>query len=109
MTLKELLCTIPFEKIEPHIALLYPDMATPRMLELFRSHYKLLCRLIPRVAESEEPCIITMTKGEENETPFLDAYNIEGCDWEEALSKVMSEKVCKILLVLALMLGVPQA
>ena len=75
MTLKELLCTIPFEKIEPHIALLYPDMATPRMLELFRSHYKLLCRLIPRVAESEEPCIITMTKWEENETPFLDAYN----------------------------------
>lgn len=87
MTLKELLCTIPFEKIEPHIALLYPDMATPRMLELFRSHYKLLCRLIPRVAESEEPCIITMTKGEENETPFLDAYNIEGCEWEVALSK----------------------
>ena len=26
-----------------------------------------------------------------------------------ALKKVMSEKVCKILLVLALMLGVPQA
>ena len=87
MTLKELLCTIPFEKIEPHIALLYPDMATPRMLELFRSHYKLLCRLIPRVAESEEPCIITMTKWEEDETPLLDAYNIEGCDWEVALSK----------------------
>ncbi|MGG6545595.1 UNVERIFIED_CONTAM: hypothetical protein NY100_09240 [Prevotella sp. 15_C9] len=87
MTLKELLCTIPFEKIEPHIALLYPDMATPRMLELFRSHYELLCRLIPRVAESEQPCIITMTKWEEDETPLLDAYNIEGCDWEVALSK----------------------
>ena len=87
MTLKELLCTIPSEMIEPHIALLYPDMATPRMLELFRSHYELLCRLIPRVAESEQPCIITMTKWEEDETPLLDAYNIEGCDWEVALSK----------------------
>ncbi len=87
MTLKELLCTISFEKIEPYIALLYPDMATPRMLELFRSHHKLLCRLIPQVDESEQPCIIAMTKWEEEENPLLDAYNIEGCEWEVALSK----------------------
>lgn len=87
MTLKELLCTISFEEIEPYIALLYPDMATPRMLELFRSHYNLLCRLIPQVDESEQPCIITMTKWEEDESPLLDAYNIEGCEWEVALSK----------------------
>ncbi len=87
MTLKELLCSISFEKIEPHIALLYPDMATPRMLELFRSHHKLLRRLIPQVDESEQPCIITMTKWEEDESPLLDAYNIEGCEWEAALSK----------------------
>src|SRR3712207_1045278 len=87
MTLKELLCTIPFEKIEPHISLLYPDMATPRMLELFRTHHKLLCRLIPQADETELPCIITMTKWEEDESPILDAYNIEGCNWEVALSK----------------------
>lgn len=87
MTLKELLCTISFEEIEPYIALLYLDMATPRMLELFRSHHKLLCRLIPQVDESEQPCIIAMTKWEEDENPLLDAYNIEGCEWEVALSK----------------------
>ncbi len=87
MTLKELLCTISFEEIEPYIALLYPDMATPRMLELFRSHHKLLCRLIPQVDESEQPCIIAMTKWEGDENPLLDAYNIEGCEWEVALSK----------------------
>ncbi len=28
-----------------------------------------------------------MTKWEEDESPFLDAYNIEGCEWEVALSK----------------------
>lgn len=87
MTLKELLCTISFEKIEPHIALLYPDMATPRILELFRSHHKLLCQLIPQVDESGQPCIIAMTKWEEDDSPLLDAYNIEGCEWEVALSK----------------------
>lgn len=87
MTLKELLCTISFEEIEPYIAQLYPDMATPRMLELFRSHHKLLYRLIPQIDESGQPCIITMTKWEEDETPSLDAYNIEGCEWEVALSK----------------------
>ncbi|KGN97449.1 hypothetical protein HQ36_05980 [Porphyromonas gingivicanis] len=87
MTLKELLCTISFEEIEPHIALLYPDMATPQMLELFRFHHKLLCRLIPQVDESEQPCIIAMTKWKEDESPLLDAYNIEGCEWEVALSK----------------------
>lgn len=70
MTLKELLCTISFEEIEPYIALLYPDMATPRMLELFRSHHKLLCRLIPQVDESEQPCIIAMTKWEKMEHLF---------------------------------------
>lgn len=62
MTLKELLCTIFFEKIEPHVTCFILDMATPRMLELFRSHYKLLCQLIPRVDESKQSCIITMTK-----------------------------------------------
>lgn len=87
MTLKELICSISFEEIEPHIALFYPDMATPQMLELFRTHHKLLCRLIPQADESEQPCIITMTKWEEEENPLLDAYNIEGCEWEVALSK----------------------
>lgn len=70
MTLKKLLCTISFEKIEPHITCFILDMTSPRMLELFRSHYKLLYRLIPGVATSEQPCTITMAKWEEDETSF---------------------------------------
>ncbi len=87
MTLKELLCSISFEKIKPHIAILYPDMATPRMLDLFLIHYNMLCKLTPRIEALPQPCIIAMTKWEENENPSLDAYNIEGCEWEVALSK----------------------
>lgn len=70
MTLKELLCTISFEKIEPHITCFILDMTSPRMLELFRSHYKLLYRFILGVAASEQLYIITMTKWEEDETSF---------------------------------------
>ena len=87
MTLKDLLCSFSFKELRPYIAQLYPDMAAPRMLEQFRIHHQILCQLIPQVDESEQPCIITMTKWEEDESPLLDAYNIENCEWEVALSK----------------------
>lgn len=89
MTLKELLHTVSFEEIKPHIAILYPDMATPQMLDLFLIHYNMLCRIIPQADETEQPCIITMTKWEEDGAPILDAYNIEGCEWEVAVFKDM--------------------
>lgn len=103
MTLKELLHIVPFEQIKTHIALLYPDMATPRILDLFLTHYDMLCKLTPRTEDSSQPCVITMTKWEEDEISFLDAYDIEGCEWEVALSKeiVVEPKVTASLAEIA--------
>lgn len=85
MTYNELLHQVTFEEIAPYIG----KYGSKEGIALYKTHYDMLRLLEPREGEDDEKTV-TVSNAElyyDFEEPHLDAYPIEGCYWEVALSK----------------------
>ena len=85
MTYSELLHQVNFEEIAPYIG----KYGSKERIALYKTHYDMLRLLEPREGEDDEKTV-TVSNAEldyDFEEPHLDAYPIEGCYWEVALSK----------------------
>lgn len=85
MTYSELLHQVNFEEIAPYIG----KYGSKEGIALYKIHYDMLRLLEPREGEDDEKTV-TVRNAEldyDFEEPHLDAYPIEGCYWEVALSK----------------------
>jgi hypothetical protein len=85
MTYNELLHQVNFEEIAPYIG----KYGSKERIALYKTHYDMLRLLEPREGEDDEKTV-TVSNAEldyDFEEPHLDAYPIEGCYWEVALSK----------------------
>lgn len=87
MTFKELLNSVQFEDVAPHIVRMYPDMENA--LGWYKIHFDMLRLMQPVFDEdaNDKVCKITMNDYEEGSGQYLDAYSME-CDyWEHSLTK----------------------
>lgn len=85
MTYNELLHSVSFEDIDPYIG----KYGHREGISLYKTHYDMLKLLEPSEGDDDEKTV-TVSNAElefDFEEPHLDAYPIEGCLWEEALSK----------------------
>ena len=87
MTYKELLDSVNFDNVAPHIVRMYPDME--RCLGWFNLHFDLLRMTEPRYhkGSNADVCQITMKDWEDGTGLHLDAYPMEGDYWEHSLTK----------------------
>lgn len=87
MTYKELLNIVTFEEVEPHIMAMYPE--SKDSLGWFKLHYDMLKLMIPKrhVDANGDVCNITMKVCEDDKSPYLYAFNMEGDWWEHSLTK----------------------
>lgn len=85
MTYSELLHSVSFDDIAPYIG----KYGNKEGIALYKTHYDMLRLLKPREGENDEKTV-TVSNAElyyDFEEPHLDAFPIEGCFWEVALSK----------------------
>lgn len=85
MTYSELLHQVTFDEIAPYIG----KYGNEEGMALYKTHYDMLKLMKPRDGEDDEKTV-TISNAElyyDLEEPHLDAYPIEGCYWEVALSK----------------------
>ena len=87
MTFKELLDSVRFKDVAPHIVKLYPDMEhSPGW---YKIHFDMLRLMQPVFHEdaNDKLCNITMKDWEDGTGLHLDAYPMEGDLWEHSLTK----------------------
>ena len=87
MTFKELLNSVKFEDVAPHIVRMYPDMENS--IGWYKIHFDML-RLMNPVCHKDannKVCNITMKDWEDGSGLHLDAYPMEGDLWEHSLTK----------------------
>ena len=87
MTFKELLNTVRFDDVAPHIVRMYPDMENS--LGWFKIHFDMLRHMVPVFHENSNSnvCNITMKDWNDGTGLHLDAYPMEGDIWEHSLTK----------------------
>lgn len=87
MTYKELLCSVTFEEVEPHIVSMYPEHKD--IIGWFKLHYDMLRLMEPKHHDDSngDVCKITMEDWEDGTGLHLDAYPMEGDWWEHSLTK----------------------
>ena len=85
MTFKELLDSVRFEDVTPHIVRMYPDME--HSLGWYKIHFDMLRLMQPVFHEdaNDKVCNITMKDWEDGSGLQLDAYPMEGDLWEPSL------------------------
>lgn len=87
MTFKELLDSVQFEDVAPHIVRMYPDMENS--IGWYKIHFDMLRLMNPVCHEdaNDKVCYITMKDWEDGSGLHLDAYPMEGDLWEHSLTK----------------------
>lgn len=87
MTFKELINSVNFEDVAPHIVRMYPDMKDS--LGWFNLHFDLLRLTKPQYhrGSNADVCHITMKDWEDGTGLHLDAHPMEGDYWEHSLTK----------------------
>lgn len=87
MTFKELLNSVQFEDVAPHIVRMYPDMENS--IGWYKIHFDMLRLMNPVYHEdaNDKVCNITMKDWEDGSGLHLDAYPMEGDLWEYSLTK----------------------
>ena len=87
MTFKELLYSVQFADVAPHIVKMYPDMR--QSLGWYKIHFDMLRLMQPVFHEdaNDKVCHITMEDWEDGSGLHLDAYPMEGDLWEHSLTK----------------------
>ena len=87
MTFKELLDSVQFDDVAPHIVRMYPDMENS--IGWYKIHFDMLCLMNPVYHEdaNDKVCNITMKDWEDGSGLQLDAYPMEGDLWEHSLTK----------------------
>lgn len=87
MTFKELLNSVLFEDVVPHIVRIYPDME--KSIGWYKIHFDMLRLMNPVYHEdaNDKVCNITMKDWEDGSGLHLDAYPMEGDLWEHSLTK----------------------
>ncbi len=87
MTFKELINSVNFEDVAPHIVRMYPDMKDS--LGWFNLHFDLLRLTEPQYhrGSNADVCHITMKDWEDGTGLHLDAHPMEGDYWEHSLTK----------------------
>lgn len=87
MTFKELLDSVRYEDVAPHIVRMYPDMR--QSLGWYKIHIDMLRLLQPVFHEdaNDKVCHITMEDWEDGSGLHLNAYPMEGDLWEHSLTK----------------------
>ena len=87
MTFKELLDSVRFEDVAPHIVRMYPDME--HSLGWYKIHFDMLRLIQPVFHEdaNDKVCNITMKDWEDGSGLHLDACPMEGDMWEHSLTK----------------------
>ena len=87
MTFKELLDSVQFEDVAPHIVRMYPDMENS--IGWYKIHFDMLRLMNPVYHEdaNDKVCNIAMKDWEDGSGLHLDAYPMEGDLWEHSLTK----------------------
>ena len=87
MTFKELLDSVQFEDVAPHIIRMYPDMENS--IGWYKIHFDMLRLMNPVCHEdaNDKVCNITMKDWEDGTGLHLNAYPMEGDMWEHSLTK----------------------
>ena len=87
MTFKELLESVRYEDVAPHIVRMYPNMR--QSLGWYKIHFDMLRLMQPVFHEdaNDKVCHITMKDWEDGSGLHLDAYPMEGDLWEHSLTK----------------------
>lgn len=87
MTFKELIDSVNFDNVAPHIVRMYPDMEG--CLGWFNLHFDLLRMTEPQYHKgaNADVCHITMKDWEDGTGLHLDAHPMEGDYWEHSLTK----------------------
>ena len=87
MTFKELLDSVTFDEVAPHICRMYPEME--RSMMCFKIHFDILRQMTPQHHDdaNDDVCYITMKKTEYASGNCLDASSMEGDFWEHSLTK----------------------
>lgn len=86
MTFKELLNSVTFEEVAPHILGMYPD--AEHQLKWYKIHFDMLRLMIPKrhADANSDVCHITLEKWTDGGL-HLDAHPMEGDLWEHSLTK----------------------
>ncbi|MBR1401454.1 MAG: hypothetical protein IJ562_07750 [Prevotella sp.] len=87
MTFKELLDSVQFEDVAPHIVRMYPDMENS--IGWYKIHFDMLRLMNPVYHKdaNDKVCRITMKDWEDGSGLHLNAYPMEGDLWEHSLTK----------------------
>ena len=87
MTFKELLDSVRYEDVAPHIVRMYPNMR--QSLGWYKIHFDMLRLMQPVFHEdaNDKVCHITMKDWEDGSGLHLDAYPMEGDLWEHSITK----------------------
>lgn len=87
MTFKELLDSVTFDEVAPHIVRMYPDMKG--CLGWFNLHFDILRQMKPerRINANSDVCYISMKDWEDATGLHLNAFPMEGDLWEHSLTK----------------------
>lgn len=87
MTFKELLNSVNFEDVAPHIVRMYPEMKD--CLGWFNLHFDILRQMKPihHLNANSDVCNISMKDWEDGTGLHLNAFPMEGDLWEHSLTK----------------------
>lgn len=87
MTFKELLDSVTFDEVAPHICRMYPEMK--HSLMWFKIHFDILRQMTPKHHDdaNDDVCHITIENMEDGNGCCLNAYPMEGDFWEHSLTK----------------------
>ena len=87
MTFKELLDSVQFDDVAPHIVRMYPDMENS--IGWYKIHFDMLRLMNPVYHEdaNDQVCNITMKDWKDGSELHLNAYPMEGDLWEHSLTK----------------------
>ena len=87
MTFKELLDSVNFDNVAPHIVRMYPDMKGS--LGWFNLHFDILRHMKPEhcINANSDVCYISMEDWEDGTGLQLNAFPMEGDLWEHSLTK----------------------
>lgn len=87
MTFKELLDSVNFDNVAPHIVRMYPDMKGS--LGWFNLHFDILRHMKPEhcINANSDVCYISMEDWENGTGLQLNAFSMEGDLWEHSLTK----------------------
>lgn len=87
MTFKELLNSVEFENVAPHIVKMYPDMADT--LGWYKIHFDMLRLMQPifHKDSNDKACRITMMDRDDGSGLHLEALSMEGKTWENLLTR----------------------